>query len=244
MVTTVLDKVDSYLKKHKGPHFAAFDADGTLWANDVGENFFQYQIDHCNIPALKKIDPWEHYLNLKKEHPPTAYMWLAKICNGYPIGEVETWAKEAAQKYPPQVFPEQKELITELQKRDIKIYVVSASVEWSVTGALKEAGFTNIKALGVKTKVIGRNVSDEPSGHVTWREGKKKAFLAATANKPPMLSLGNTLGDLHLLEMSIGVKVAIQSQADDKKHKALYEDEQGLYKLAKINNWLTFGLHR
>lgn len=244
MVTTVLDKVDSYLKKHKGPHYAAFDADGTLWANDVGENFFQYQIDHCKIPALKKIDPWAHYLKLKKEHPPTAYLWLAEICSGYPIGDVENWAKEAAKKFPPELFPEQKELIAELQKREIKIFVVSASVEWAVTGALKAVGLGSLKALGVKTKVIGRNVSDEPSGHVTWREGKKKALLAATANVAPMLSVGNTLGDLHLLEMSVGVKVAIQSQANDTKHKALYDDEQGLYKLAKMNNWLTFSLYK
>lgn len=243
MVTTVLDKVDSYLKNHAGPHFAAFDADGTLWANDVGENFFQYQIDHCNIPALKKVDPWKHYLALKKEHPPTAYLWLAEICNGYAIGDVEKWAVKAAEKFKPEVFKEQKEIIAGLQERGIKVYVVSASVEWAVIGALKVAGFTNIKALGVKTKVIGRNVSDEPSGFVTWREGKRKAFLADTANQFPMLSCGNTMGDLHLLEMSQGIKIAIQSQSNDKKHPSLYEDEQNLLKLAKSNGWMTFGLY-
>lgn len=245
MVTTVLEKVDSYLKNHPGPHFAAFDADGTLWANDVGENFFQYQIDHCRIPALKKVgDPWKHYLALKKEHPPTAYLWLAEICNGYPIGHVEQWAIKAAEMYPPKVYAEQKEIIAGLQSRGVKVYVVSASVEWSVVGALKVAGFTNIKALGVKTKVIGRNVSDEPTAHVTWREGKRKAFLADTANKFPMLSCGNTMGDLHLLEMSQGIKIAVQSQADGKHHASLYEDEQNLYKLAKINNWMTFSMYK
>ena len=29
---------------------AAFDADGTLWDVDLGENFFQYQIDNKQVP--------------------------------------------------------------------------------------------------------------------------------------------------------------------------------------------------
>lgn len=244
MVTTVLNLVDLYLKNNPGPHYAAFDADGTLWANDVGENFFQYQIDHCNLPALKNIDPWKHYLDLKKQHPPTAYLWLAQICKNAAIGDVEKWALEAAKKFKPEAFPEQKELIRSLQERGITVYVVSASVEWAVTGALLVAGFENVKALGVKTKVLGRIVSDEQNGSITWREGKRDALLAMTALKPPMLSCGNTLGDQHLLEMSKAIKIAVQSQKSSAPHEHLYNDEQGLLKLAQEKKWLSFPLYK
>ena len=41
----VLDAKASF----EGPYYAAFDADCTLWDRDLGEQFFQYQIDHCNL---------------------------------------------------------------------------------------------------------------------------------------------------------------------------------------------------
>ena len=43
---------------------AAFDADGTLWDTDLGENFFQYQIEYKQIPLPP--EPYEYYLNKKE----------------------------------------------------------------------------------------------------------------------------------------------------------------------------------
>lgn len=240
MLTTVLPLVDSYLKNHTGPHFAAFDADGTLWANDVGENFFQYQIDHCPIDVLKTIDPWAHYLELKKKHPPTAYLWLAQICKNFTFSEVANWAHSAAQMRNPELFVQQKQLILELQNRGIRVFVVSASVEWAVAGALDVVGLQNVTAIGVKTKIINSVVTDTQDSFITWREGKKSALLEQTQSVAPMLSCGNTLGDQHLLEISQGLSIAVQSQADNKHHPGLYQDEQGLLQLAHKNKWLHF----
>lgn len=240
MVATVLSKVDSYLKNHPAPYFATFDADGTLWANDVGENFFQYQIDHCKLADLRNKDPWKHYLELKKKHPPNAYLWLAQICRDHSLKDVHAWAIEAATQFKPLVFPEQRELIAELQSRNIQIYVVSASVEWAVEGALAVSGFKNVKALGVKTKVKNGQISTEQDGFVTWRQGKRDAFLALSKGIAPFLSCGNTLGDQHLLEMSSNIRIAVQSQKDGSEHPTLFEDEQGLLQMALKNQWLTF----
>ncbi|MCC6138100.1 MAG: haloacid dehalogenase-like hydrolase [Bdellovibrionaceae bacterium] len=240
MVTTVLSKVDSYLKNHPAPYYAAFDADGTLWSSDVGENFFQYQIDHCELDDLKNKDPWAHYLELKKKHPPTAYLWLAQICRDYTIKDVQGWAIDAATKNKPDMFPEQKQLITELQQRNIQVCVVSASVEWAVEGALTALGIKNVRSLGVKTKIKSGRISTEQDGFVTWREGKKDAFMELTNGIAPLLSCGNTLGDQHLLEMSADVRIAIQSLKNGKHHPMLFEDEQGLLALAQKNQWLTF----
>lgn len=248
MLTTVLQKVDSYLKNESGPYFAAFDADGTLWANDVGENFFQYQIDHCDLESLRKkkdtqknsFDPWKNYLELKKKHPPTAYLWLAQLCQNYSLSEVESWSIAAAQKHKPLLFPQQRALVAELLQRKITVYVVSASVEWAVNGALKVAGLHDVSAIGVKTKIVNGTVSDEQDGFITWRKGKEDALLAKTNGVAPLLSCGNTLGDQHLIEMSKSIKIAIQSQKSTSLHQSLYKDEQALLALAQKNNWLTF----
>ena len=68
-----LNQIQNHLEKimenSSGPYYAAFDADGTLWNEDIGEKFFQYQIDHCFLPELEKKDPWEYYLKTKKKTP-------------------------------------------------------------------------------------------------------------------------------------------------------------------------------
>lgn len=52
-------------KKSEGQKLlAVFDADGTLWDCDLGENFFQYQIDHKQVPLPE--NPFQHYLDMKK----------------------------------------------------------------------------------------------------------------------------------------------------------------------------------
>lgn len=173
----ILSQIDAYLRKNEGPHYAAFDADGTLWDSDVGENFFQYQIDFCSLPALKTMDPWKHYNGLKKIHPPDAYLWLAQLCSPFPVEEIREWAEETLTSFPPVVLEAQKTLIHELLKRKIKVFVVSASTHWAVEAAVTLVGLTAESALGVKTKVVNGLVTKEQDGPITWREGKRIALL-------------------------------------------------------------------
>lgn len=238
LTTSILNTIDTLLKATPGPHYAAFDADGTLWDGDVGENFFQYQIDHCQLPALKGLDPWEHYLSLKKKHPPTAYLWLAQICADYPIAEVREWSKLAVEKFPLPVFESQKKLIQELLQRQIHVSVVSASVQWAVEGAVSHVGLPAEAALGVKTQVVGGVVTRDGDGPITWREGKPLALLARTQGRQPILCAGNSSGDIHLLECSQGVRLALQTQLPITAHPKLYEDEQQLLAIARQKGWL------
>lgn len=242
-LATLLRKVDEWQKKTEGPHYAAFDADGTLWDTDIGENFFQYQIDHCDLPDLKGIDPWAHYLKMKKKHPPDAYLWLAQINRGQKISTVRQWADKAVEKFPLAVFSSQKTLISELLKRDIKISVVSASVEWAVAAAVQHVGLKSEAALAVKTKIATGLVTDQQDGPVTWREGKSEALLLRTRGVAPLLSSGNTSGDLHLLQLAQAVSLAVQTQANNSEHKALHEDEQTLRAAALKNGWFTHSFH-
>ena len=238
-IDLILQKVEALQAATPGPHYAAFDADGTLWDNDVGENFFQFQIDHCNLKGLKNLDPWSHYEALKKKHPPDAYLWLAQLCADHSLDEVRAWSKKAVELSPPNVFPSQQQLIHALLKRNIQIYVVSASVHWAVEGALSAVGLRPENALGVKTKIVNDLVTMDADGPVTWREGKRKALLEKTHGVLPLLCSGNTSGDIHLLECSQGVALAVQSQTVNTKHKKLYDDEQVLFDLSKKNGWLT-----
>src|SRR3989344_8816134 len=84
--------LDYALAKDSEP-VAVFDADGTLWDTDLGEGFFQHQIDH-KLVSLPQ-DPWTHYEELKKKDPAEAYLWLAQINQGQKLETVQKWAEHA-----------------------------------------------------------------------------------------------------------------------------------------------------
>ncbi|MBY0315757.1 MAG: haloacid dehalogenase-like hydrolase [Bdellovibrionales bacterium] len=237
MLNAILAKVDDLKKKFPPPYYAAFDADGTLWDSDVGENFFQFQIDHCDLAALKGIDPWEHYLSLKKKHPPEAYLWLAQICSGFSLAQVRLWAQKAVELRPPEVFESQKILVAELVKRNVQVYVVSASVHWAVEAALSTVGLPLTSAMGVKTKVVGGNITKTQDGPITWRAGKAEALMLATKGIPPIFCSGNSSGDVQLLQCSVGDALAIQTQSRSSQHQSLYADEQSLLTIAQEQGW-------
>ena len=235
----ILSQIDGYIQQNEGPHYAAFDADGTLWDADIGENFFQYQIEFCDLTPLKAMNPWKHYASLKKIHPPDAYLWLAQLCAPYPVDEMREWAQEALTSFPPQVLASQKDLIAELLKRKIKVFVVSASTHWAVEAAVSLVGLSADCALGVKTKVVNGLVTKEQDGSITWREGKRSALLEKTQGVAPILCSGNSSGDLHLLECSSLIRLAVQTQTASSKHARLFQDEQTLLAVAKERGWFT-----
>lgn len=236
---TILAAVEDHKKKFPPPYYAAFDADGTLWDSDVGENFFQYQIEACNIKALQGIDPWQHYYNLKKVHPPDAYLWLAQICSGFSLGQVRLWAKKSIEARPLVIFESQKKLIAELIHRNVQVYVVSASNHWSVEAAVSVIGLPLTSAMGVKTKVTGGIVTKTQDGPITWRAGKPEALLMATKGIPPVFCSGNSSGDTQLLQCSIGERLAVQTQNSSSQHQSLHKDEQSLLSFAQEQGWLT-----
>lgn len=217
---------------------AAFDADGTLWATDMGENFFNYQIQNKLVPLPD--DPWAHYLNLKKVNndPRSAYLWLAQINAGVPIKTVRAWAQESVQNlsHVP-IFQEQRLLIHLLQRYGVEIYVVTASVTWAVEPAVKLLGLEPSSVIGVETKIHNNLVSSEGVNPITYKQGKVEALLQKTLGQRPFLASGNTSGDTALLESASEFAIAINSVPPGDR---IYSSEQELQKVALEKNWPFF----
>lgn len=223
---------------------AAFDADGTLWDADAGEVFFQWQIDHCEFEG-KKQDPWNSYLKRKEVNAPMAYTWLAQISKGYRLEEVHTWAKQCCEEqnqWP--VFAPMQKLISTLKENRFQIFVITASVKWAVEPfALKYYGIPKENVLGVQTEVHSGIVTDIGVEPVTYREGKLKALLKATQNRPPLLAAGNTMGDFFLLQ-GANLGLALQSQNPNLEHEpALFKTEQDLKQQALQKGWLSHAFY-
>lgn len=236
---TYWQKIESALKevKAKGePIYAAFDADGTLWDTDLGENFFQYQIDQNQVELPS--DPWSHYYNLKKvnDDPRSAYMWLAQINKSKSLEQVKTWAQEAFNLVQPNpIFSEQLKLIHYLKSNGVQIYIVTASIKWAVEPGARALGLTEENVIGVETEVQNGIITDTPVYPVTYRLGKTEALMKKTNKQRPFLCAGNTIGDLELLLSATHIQLAVSASARDDR---IFGNERELLQKAVEFNWL------
>ncbi len=234
----ITDNVEKAITK-PGPHYAAFDADGTLWDNDAGNAFFNYEIENKLVPLPD--DPWKYVYSLKDEDPRKAFLWLAQIHKGLPLETVQKWAEESHLERSINYFPAIKKLIEYLKSKNVEVYVVTASVKWAVEPCVKKLGIPPSHVLGVQTVVQNGIITDIQDGPVTYREGKSEALLEKTKNIPPILSCGNTMGDYWLLDMATDIKLSVRTEG----HAIAYQDgdilnqEKKLYEKAKQMGWIT-----
>ncbi len=217
--------------------YAAFDADGTLWDTDLGENFFNYQIDH----QLVKLPPaaFDHYSEMKKinNDPRSAYVWLAQINAGQKLETVRQWGQEAFETIKPSpLFSEQRKLIDLLQNNNVQIYIVTASIKWAVEPGATALGLTADHVIGVETDTHNGIISDKPVYPITYRNGKVEALLKRTNNQYPFLASGNSTGDLEMLQSATHLKLAVSAASRDDK---LFKTENELIQHAEKNSWLS-----
>lgn len=223
------------LKQNGQSLVAAFDADGTLWDTDLGENFFQYTIDQRLVPLPQSA--WNHYLDMKKinNDPRAAYLWLAQIYKGQNLSQVRQWAEEALQSIQPlAVFPEQKELIDFLKSEGVKIHIITASIKWAVEPGAKFLGLSEDNVIGVETDVRDQIITDQQKGIITYKNGKVQALQQLVGTKP-FIAAGNSEGDLDLLESATHLKLAVSAANRDDK---LFRTEYNLQQIAAEKNWL------
>lgn len=215
---------------------AAFDADGTLWDTDLGENFFRYQIREKLVPLPE--NPWRHYRDWKEGGDPRpAYLWLAQINAGVSIDRVRGWAKDAVDSIAPvPVFPAQRQLIDLLQTEGVRVFIVTASVKWAVEAGAHLLGLEPENVLGYETKVGADGiVTTAASGHSTYRQGKIEAVLAASGGVAPFLSAGNSFGDIAILEGATKIRLAVTANHPGDE---LFKAEDDLQREAEKRGWL------
>jgi len=226
------------LKQQGVPLIAAFDADGTLWNADLGEAFFKFQIDNKLVPLPP--DPWNFYLNLKKKNndPREAYLWLAQINKGIPFRTLKSWTRASVESASPiPIFVAQKKLIALLQKWDVEIYIITASIKWAVEAGMSLFGLKDENVIGVETIVDSQGiVTHQQKGEITYLEGKVSALLNKTNGHKPFLAVGNTMGDYPLIAASSELHLGVSAATKDHK---LYKTEMELLDRCRQNGWMS-----
>ena len=238
MMKNSLDKLMTSIEQalrglsHK---IAVFDADGTLWSEDLGFGFFKYQIKNNLLPYkdfLKNIDECYKVNQIK-----TCSIILQKN-KGILFNQYISWCKDFLKTDPVSVFSFQKKLIKYLKDLDVTVYVVSASPEWVVELGVKHYGLPVDFVVGLKTVVDGQGVlTDEMIYPLSMGAGKVTAFLERSRNLYPFFASGNTVSDLDLLESATHIKCVV---AKARKEERQYGSEQVLLSIARQKNWFYF----
>lgn len=234
----LLKDIDAHLATCKGTQYAAFDADGTCWFNDVGREVFLHQCENI----YKGVWTWDDYAKRELENVEEALWWMAEINSGRSPEEVIKDAEAAKlAKKTLTLIPSTKKLIAFLQDRGVEVYIVTASVGWSIVPAAAEIGIDRAHILGVET-ALDENGKITTHRHIplTWTHGKADAILKATNGVAPILCSGNSISDLNLLNTSSKFKVGLRS-AHPTEHLFLRENE--LMALCSQENWPHFDYH-
>ena len=195
------DFVESVLRLQ--PQLAVFDCDGTLWAGDAGEGFFDWELDHGVVSD--EIVRWAR--------PRYAVYKAGKVSEDDMCGEMVTMHRglaesdvlRAAKQYfdenfLSQIFPEMRDLVRRLQDSGCHVWAVSSTNEWVIREAMKHFGIDEKKILASSVKIESGRITDQlirvPSG-----EGKPHA-IRDVIGKVPDAAFGNSRWDAAMLAMA------------------------------------------
>lgn len=170
-----------------------FDADGTLWRGDVGEDFLRWAFHQQLYEGS-----YDHYERLLSESASRAYGWCVEVMRSQPEALIaERCGDFFTTRFGGKIFPFVRPLLSRLEKAGCPVWICSASPRWNVLPGASALGIPPERVIGVTCPVVEgqlTGVIDQPvpvgPGKVSWleRHGLK-----------PALAVGNGDFDLDML---------------------------------------------
>jgi phosphoserine phosphatase len=194
--------LDSILRLQ--PPVAAFDCDGTLWAGDAGERFFDWELREGGIVSDALVTPLrERYAAYKRGEVDETTICGEMVTMHRGISEAKLM--DAAESFfdrffVSQIFPEMRELVRRLRQKGCEIWAVSSTNEWVIRAGMKHFGIAENRILAAAVEIQSGIATDRlirvPSG-----PGKAEA-LRDVAKKEIDAAFGNSRWDTEMLAMA------------------------------------------
>jgi HAD superfamily phosphoserine phosphatase-like hydrolase len=189
---------------HLAPRVAAFDCDGTLWAGDAGERFFDWELRQGSVvPGISADAMRARYAAYKRGEVDESTMCGEMVTMHRGITEasvLDAAGRFFDEFFVAQIFPEMHELVTTLRKNGCDVWVVSSSNEWVIRAGMKHFGIPQDRILAASVEIDHGIVTDRlvrvPSGH-----GKEQA-LREVARKEIDAAFGNARWDTEMLTLA------------------------------------------
>lgn len=181
---------------------ACFDADGTLWQEDLGEALFRWLVAGDLLPALGSApDPfevWRDYESRVAKNRAEGYAWAVQCMAGVKQADLEKWCRQLAIAWP-NYRPEMAALVKGLRGSGYEVWLVSASNGWVIEAAAPMVGGAPTQVLGMRVEVEAGLLTERMMRPLTCNQGKVDA-IRQRLNRAPDLAVGDSLGDLEMLE--------------------------------------------
>lgn len=195
---------------------ALFDADGTLWREDVGEAFLRHLVSLGWVRLPDGSDPYEAYERAVDRDRASGYAYAAQLQAGLAEQKVAAEARRFASAWvPPRIIEGTARLRALCEEAGLLPMVVSASALPIVVAAAPLAGFPAARCKGIEVRVREGRFTAELVEPVTYGEGKVASAMEAAGNQLPAagriaVACGDSLaGDLAMMEAArIAIAVA------------------------------------
>ena len=156
--------------------------------------------------------------------------------SGITLDQFKLQSKQALKESKLHVFPFQQKLLSYLQNKNMKIIVVTASIQWLVELAVKTYKLPVDQVLGMKTKLEDQVITEHIIRPAPSGSHKAKVLLQHFQKESCFLAGGNTPADQPLLELA---KLPFVVNSANSKN-IIFSSEQKLKQLALKKNWLLF----
>ena len=221
------------IQRPSDKNLAVLDADGTLWSEDANHILLEYQTakdkkNFQNLHELLELDYQSHRYKLCEA--------FVERQAGKSLMEFQSDSREALEKKSLHVFPFQRHLLNFFKEQDMKIIIVTASIQWLVEVAVKKLNLPVDQVIGMKTELKGELITDKIIHPIPAGQNKAEALSKYFSKKSCFLAAGNSPSDQPLLELA-EVPFVVHSAVSD---NIIFPAERKLREEALKRNWILF----
>ncbi|MCB9062614.1 MAG: haloacid dehalogenase-like hydrolase [Halobacteriovoraceae bacterium] len=196
----LLKELKSLSRFEKGKFINVFDADGTLWIDDIADEFALYLINCPKNAHYIDGSLWDEYKEMITTDPVGAcafYMKFFKNLSKNRFHElVYEWWENI---FTPRWIAPVKKLLIDLISDDFEVIIVTGSPRLLFSPLLDT--YKNLKVYGMEFKEDRNHIfTGEYSGILSAGNGKKE--ILESLGKPVFICVGNSKPDLPMLKMS------------------------------------------
>lgn len=207
-----LSVIEPLLARRSDGGCVCFDADGTLWRGDVGEDLLRFLVAEDRLPAHRgERSLYARYEQVHDRSPVAAYQLAVEVMAGLEEATLKRWCEEFfAQRFAGRLFPFARPLLSAFAAAGYTPWIVSASPRWIVEAGAAALGVEALIAVdcGLEAgRLDGRVLQPLPAG-------QGKVALLQARGLAPVFAAGNGDLDLPMLELA-GARLVVAPWGDE-----------------------------